>query len=218
MNSKKITLHNETPNDYKKSEEVTREAFWNHYSPACDEHYLLHIMRTADAFIQELSFVAKADDEVVGNIAYTKAKIEGDDGSSQEVLTFGPLSVHPNFQGMGIGKQLVEHSKKIAKELGYKAILIYGDPAIYSRFGFVPAENFKIGSSDNMYAVALLAIELQTGALSQLSGRFIEDAVYDLDETAAKEFDKNFSHKHLIDDSPSQKRFQQLIQMRRKRE
>ena len=40
-----IKLRIEQPSDYNETENVTREAFWNHFSPGCDEHYLLHIMR-----------------------------------------------------------------------------------------------------------------------------------------------------------------------------
>ncbi len=212
--SEDIKLRNENSSDYKIVEELTREAFWNHYVPGCDEHYLMHIIRDSEAFIKELDFVAEADGKIIGNIVYTKAKIVADDGTSQEVLSFGPLSVLPEFQGKGIGGMLVEHTKTIAKELGYKAILIYGDPAYYSRFGFTAAETFRIGTSDNMYAAALQALELFPGALAGISGCFHEDAVYGIDEAAAKEFDRGFPQKELQSDLPMQKRFMEMIQMR----
>ena len=46
-----IKLRTEQPADYAETEHVTREAFWNHYSPGCNEHYLLHIMRGSPSFI-----------------------------------------------------------------------------------------------------------------------------------------------------------------------
>jgi len=214
MNCKNIKLRNEKVSDYRAVEELTREAFWNHYVPGCDEHYLLHIMRNADCFINELDIIAEVDGKIVGNIVYTKAKIVTDDGNCIEVLSFGPLSVLPEFQGRGIGGMLIEHTKNIAKELGYKAILIYGDPGYYSKFGFVAAETYQIGTADNMYAVPLQAIELIRGALSNGSGRFFEDAIYEVDEAAAKEFDKDFPQKELKNDLPTQNRFCQLVQMR----
>ena len=214
MNINNIKLRNENVSDYRAVEELTREAFWNHHVPGCDEHYLMHIMRNADSFINELDIVAEMDGKIIGNIVYTRAKIETDDGNCQEVISFGPLSVLPEFQGKGIGGMLIEHTKKIAKELGYKAILIYGDPAYYSKFGFAAAETYNIGTSDNMYAVALQAIELFPGALSNISGRFFEDAIYEIDEAGAKEFDKTFPQKELQHDLPSQKRFCQLVGMR----
>jgi predicted N-acetyltransferase YhbS len=171
-------------------------------------------MRKADSFIAELDIVAQVNGKIVGNIVYTKAKILDDSGVNHNVITFGPISVLPAFQGKGIGSNLIEHTKKKAKELGYKAILIYGDPDYYSRFGFVSAEKYKICTSDNMYAVALQAIELYPEALSNIKGRFIEDKIYDIDENAAKEFDQGFPSKDLLWDLPSQKRFQELVKMR----
>ncbi len=40
-----IELRTEQTSDYRETDFVTREAFWNYYSPGCNEHYLLHIMR-----------------------------------------------------------------------------------------------------------------------------------------------------------------------------
>ncbi len=45
-----IYLRLERPEDYRESEEVMKEAFWNHYTPGCNEHYLLHIMRDSPNF------------------------------------------------------------------------------------------------------------------------------------------------------------------------
>ena len=36
-----ITFRNETPNDYRTIEHLTREAFWNVYRSGCLEHYVL---------------------------------------------------------------------------------------------------------------------------------------------------------------------------------
>ncbi|AOT68936.1 GNAT family N-acetyltransferase [Geosporobacter ferrireducens] len=214
MNRKDVVLRNETVSDYKTVEELTREAFWNHHVPGCNEHYLLHIMRKADAFIPELDIVAEVNGKIVGNIVYTKAKIVDDNGDYHNVISFGPISVLPDFQGKGIGRILIEHTTTLAKELGYTAILIYGDPDYYSRFGFVAAENYKIRTSDNMYAVPLQVLELYPRALSNISGRFLEDEIYEIDEMAAKEFDKGFLPKELLSDLPTQIRFRQLVEMR----
>lgn len=61
-----IELRTEQVSDYKETEFVTREAFWNHYSPGCNEHYLLHIMRDSPNFVKELDFVALCDGKIVG--------------------------------------------------------------------------------------------------------------------------------------------------------
>jgi predicted N-acetyltransferase YhbS len=208
-----IKLRNETPSDYRIVEDLTREAFWNHHVPGCNEHYLLHIMRDSDAFIRNLDYIAEINGKIVGSIVYTNSKIMGDNGECYEVITFGPLSVIPEYQRKGIGGMLVEHTIKLAKELGYRAILIYGDPSYYNRFGFIEAEKYNIRTSDNMYAVPLQAIELYQCALFDCSGRFFEDLVFEIDETAANEFDKSFPRKKKQSGLPTQERFQQLVNM-----
>ncbi len=174
-------------------------------------------MRGCEAFIPALDFVAEIDRKIVGNIVYMKGRILGDDGINREVLSFGPLSVLPQYWRMGIGSVLIKHTIGLAKNAGYNGILIYGDPAYYYRFGVVPAERFGIGTPDNMYAEPLQALELVEGALKDCSGRFFENVVYDVDEAAATEFDRTFPSKELRDDLPSQERFRYLIGLRRPR-
>ncbi len=212
-----IILRRERPEDFRIVEELTKEAFWNQHLPGCDEHYLLHNIRNAPCFIKELDYVAEIDGKIVGNIVYTKANILDDNDKQHEVISFGPVSVLPEFQSMGIGSKLISFTKNIAIALGYKAILIYGDPEYYRRFGFVPAETLKIATADNMYALPLQALELVPGALSNISGRFFEDAVYHVDSTESKEFDKAFAQKELRDGLPSQNRFRYLVSMNRPR-
>ncbi len=65
MNS---VIRNTEPSEYKETEILMREIFWNHYSPGCSEHYLVHIMRNHPTFIRELDFVAIVDGKIVGNI------------------------------------------------------------------------------------------------------------------------------------------------------
>jgi len=209
-----IKLRLEKPEDYKIVENLTREAFWNVHVPGCSEHYLMYSMRNSDAFIKELDIVAEIDGRIVGNIVYTKAKILGDDGNSYDVICFGPISVLPKFQGKGIGGVLIEHTKNLAKQLGYRAILIYGDPEYYSRYGFVAAKTYGIGTPDNMYAVPLQAYELFSGALHNCEGRFYEDIVYEVNEAEAIDFDESFPQKEKQAGLPSQKRFNELVGMR----
>jgi predicted N-acetyltransferase YhbS len=215
--SPKLTLRKEVPGDYETVEALTREAFWNHYVPGCDEHYLMHVMREAESFLPELDYVAEVSGEVVGSIVYTRAVIELDRGGTLDVLSFGPLSVLPAHQGKGIGGALVEHTLYLARGLGHRAVLIYGDPLYYSRFLFVPAETYKIGTRDNFYAPPLQAFELVPGALSDAAGRFVEDEVYSIDPEASKEFDKRFPYKEKLEGLPSQVRFLELIGDRRPR-
>lgn len=207
-----IEVRQEMPCDYRETENVIREAFWNHYTPACNDHYLIHIMRNCLAFVPELDIVAVEDDRIIGNSMCLKSYISGDDGKHYEVLSLGPIGVLPEYQHQGIGGRLIVHTKEIAKKLGFKGILSCGDPDYYTRQGFTAAEKYKIRNAENMYADALHACELRQGAFSQMGGRYYEDEVYNVDEKCAKEFDMQFPNKEIVYGTPMQKKFEMMIE------
>ena len=93
-----LNIRNEKESDYKIVEEITRKAFYNMYIPGCYEHYLVHIMRGHEDFIPELDLVIELDGRVIGNIMYTKAKLTDENGTEKEILTFGPVSILPEYQ------------------------------------------------------------------------------------------------------------------------
>lgn len=210
-----ITLRTELPADYRETENVTREAFWNRYAPGCAEHYLLHVMRGSRAFVPELDLVAECGGRIVGNVVCVKAVIEGDDGRRCEVLTLGPISVLPEFQRRGIGGRLIARVRELAREMGFCAVLLCGDPDYYLYQGFVPAELLGIRTADNMYAMALHVCELYDGALSGVRGRYVEDGIYEVDEAAAEAFDREFPAKEKVAGTLSQQRFDEVVVARR---
>ena len=107
-----LTIRLETEKDYRAVEELTREAFWNVYKPGADEHYYVHRMRNHPDFIPELAFVLELDGKIIGNIMYTKAWLEDENGDRKEILSFGPLSVAPEYQRRKFGKILKILSQK----------------------------------------------------------------------------------------------------------
>ena len=110
-----IQIRQETEQDYFETENLIREAFWNHYTQACSDHYLVHIMRDCPAFIPELDLVAVEGEKLVGNVMCLKSYISGDDGNRYEVLSLGPIGVLPGYQKKGIGGMLIAKTKEIAK-------------------------------------------------------------------------------------------------------
>ena len=50
-----MNIRLEQPSDYRKVENLTREAFWNVYRPGCYEHFVLNQFRNNPDFIPELS-------------------------------------------------------------------------------------------------------------------------------------------------------------------
>ena len=215
MNDKYI-IRLEESSDYKIVENLTREAFWNVNVPACDEHYLVHILRESKAFIKDLDLVMLINNEIIGNIMYTQAKVIDEQEKTNDVITFGPVSILPKYQKLGYGTILINHSLKLAYQLGYRIVIIYGNPSYYQRFGFVPGKNYDIYSSDGYYNPALQVLELLPGSLADVSGRFIEDETFKLDSHQAELFDANFPAKEKKK-CDSQLIFQSLISQCRKR-
>jgi putative acetyltransferase len=199
-----IIIKNENEKDYRIVEELTREAFWNLYVPGCNEHFLLHNLRNSPDFISELDFIARKDGQIVGHIVYSRGIIKDQQGIEKEVICFGPVSVLPEYQKQGIGSALINHTIKIARAMGYPAVLIYGDPRYYSRFGFRCAEKYDIKTADGKFAIALLALELQPGALNNLPGRFIESAAFEVNESQFAEYEKTFTYKEKAEKDSQQ--------------
>lgn len=169
-----LEIRLEEKNDYRKVEEMVREAFWNLYVPGANEHFILYSLRNSEGAVPELNFIALKDGEIVGQIFYTKAEIKNKDGKSHEILHFGPLSVAPKYHNLGIGKALIEHSKKVAAEMGYKGIAIYGYPGYYTRVGFQSGAKFGIARADGAFPKALLVMELYPDSLKGISGNLHE--------------------------------------------
>ena len=188
-------IRNEKEDDYPIVEEVTREAFWNLYFPGCNEHYLVHQMRHHPDFIKELDFVAEYNGKVVGNIMYTNAQLIDEQGLKIDIISFGPLSVLPEFQRKGIGASLINHTKKIAINTGIKAIVILGDPHNYCKHGFKSSKDYYISDIDGNYPYGLLVLELEEGVLSGHKWKYKYSNVYEVNENDAEEYDKKFPKK-----------------------
>jgi predicted N-acetyltransferase YhbS len=59
----------------------------------------------------------------------------------------------------------MNYSAEKAKELGYKAVIIFGDPEYYHRFGFVNAEKYAITTVDGQNFEPFMALELYENSL-----------------------------------------------------
>jgi predicted N-acetyltransferase YhbS len=189
-----IEIREERDSDYQETENVTREAFWDMYKPGCVEHLLLHQLRRSKAFIPELDYVALDNGKIVGNIVYSRAVVKNDDDES-EVLCMGPLCVWPSYQGKGIGSLLLRTTIEKAKSLKYRAVIIFGNPDYYNKFGFSNAALYKIKTAQGDNFDAFMALELFDGGLGGINGRFCEDEAFEIKEEELEKFDSRFPYK-----------------------
>ncbi len=201
-----VNIRNEKETDYKKVEEITRKSFYNLYIPGCVEHYLVHIMREHKDFLPELDFVIEIDGSIIGNIMYTKAKLVDEDRNEKEILTFGPICILPEYQRMGYGKMLLNHSFEKAKELGYDVIVIFGNPNNYVSRGFKSCKKYNVCLDNGKYPAAMMVKELKSNVLDGRKWIYYDSPVMQLDEKQVQIFDDGLEKMEKIY-QPSQEEF-----------
>lgn len=190
-----IFIRPEEPGDYFENENVTREAFWNLYVPGCNEHVLVHKLRDHPDYLPDLSFVAVAQDQIIGNIFYAKSCVINEQNARMETFTFGPVSVLPQYQRKGVGSALIRHTIEITKNKNCPAILIYGHPYNYCKHGFKSSKDCAIHNAEGKFPYSLLVLELQKGVFQGHSWKFCESDVYNIGEAETEEYDQKFPPK-----------------------
>ncbi|MCB1957636.1 MAG: N-acetyltransferase [Rhodocyclaceae bacterium] len=88
----------------------------------------------ADTSPPTRSLVALSGGMLIGHVAFSPVWCADDTGWFGYLLA--PLGVMPGHQKAGIGARLVEYGIQRLAQAGVGAILVYGDPAYYGRFGF----------------------------------------------------------------------------------
>lgn len=201
-----IKIRNEQETDFAVVEEITRKAFYNVYIPGCVEHYLVHIMRSHEDFIPELDFVIELDGQVIGNVMYTKSRLIDEKGEEKSIITFGPVSIIPEYQRKGFGKMLLEYSFEKAKELGFEVIVIFGSPVNYVGRGFRCCKKHNVCVEGGKYPSAMMVKELIPGALDGRKWFYYDSPVMAVSEEEALKYDdtlEKMEKKHM----PSQEEF-----------
>lgn len=192
-----MVIRKEYEKDYSEVENLTREAFWNVYRPGCVEHYVLHVLRNDPAFVPELDYVIEDNGEIKAHIAYALGDLKTISGN-EKVLLFGPLSVLPKEQGKGYGGKLIKYTLNKAKEMGYKAVFITGNPQYYSRFGFESASKYGIfynGMDTSEEAPFFMVKFLDKSEAERLKGIYYDPQCYFPDKKLIDEFDSKFPPK-----------------------
>ena len=160
----KIYFRHETFNDYIAIKNVNDLAFGQ-----ANEGLLIDKLRLNPDFINKLSIIAEYKNKLVGHILFFPIKIQ-DDSKKHVSLALAPISVLPDFQNKGIGGQLITKGLEIAKELGFKSVIVLGHKDYYPRFGFLPANRWRIKAPFDVPDEVFMAIELVTDGLKDISG------------------------------------------------
>lgn len=192
------TIRRETAADHRTVENLTREAFWNVYRPGCTEHYVLHQFRDRPEFVKELDLCLEVDGRIIGHVMFVHAKITADDGRVLPIMTFGPISIHPDFQRKGYGKILLDHALEKAAQMGVGAVCMEGNIGFYGKCGFDVASKSGIhyyAEPREEVVPYFLLKQLQEGFLDGVTGVYQTPAGYFADESKVEEFDRQFPPK-----------------------
>lgn len=157
-----LAIREETPADQARVDRIQEAAFGQPQEAA-----LVRALRVSAH--PQLSLVAEVGGEVVGHVFFSPISVEGP-APSPVAAGLAPLAVAPDAQGRGAASALVRAGLEACPALGWQAVFLLGDPAYYSRFGFVLAAPLGFHYENELFDSAFQVIELAPGALADCSG------------------------------------------------
>ena len=119
----------------------------------------------------ELIMVDSDTDAVLGYCNFSRFHLDGK--YEEELLLLSPVAVKTELQRQHISKELIEYGFEKAKVLGYKAVIVEGNPMNYRSRGFVTSCDYGIVAHASVGLPApecLMVKELVPGALEHIHG------------------------------------------------
>ncbi len=133
-----MTIRPADPTDHEAIRRVHREAF---EEDGAVVELVSELLRT-ESEPKSLHLVAEENGGLVGHVSFTPVHVRSDGSLVGFVLS--PLGVVPRHQRGGVGTSLVRRGLELLGEQDVDAVLVYGAPGYYGRFGFetAPAGNY----------------------------------------------------------------------------
>ena len=104
---------------------------------------LVEEIRSKRFYLPELELIMVDEaDEVIGYVNFSRFHLDGK--YEDELLLLSPVAVKTELQRQHISKELIEYGFEKAKTLGYKAVLVEGNPMNYRSRGFVTSADYGI--------------------------------------------------------------------------
>ena len=141
---------------------------------------LIEEIRSKKYYVKELELImVDESDEVIGYAMFSRFHLEGK--YDNELLLLSPVAVKTKYQRQHISKDLIEYGFIKAKEMGYKAVIVEGNPLNYRNRGFVSSYLYGINASEKVnlpHPDCLMVKELFEGSLTGISG-LVEYSMYE---------------------------------------
>ncbi len=134
---------------------------------------LVEEIRTMRYYVPALELVmVDENDEVIGYCMFSRFRLEG--RYENELLLLSPVAVKTELQRQHISKELIEYGFQKAAALGYKAVIVEGNPMNYRSRGFVTSADHGITAHESVGLPApecLMVKELLPGGLTGIRGQ-----------------------------------------------
>ena len=123
-----------------------------------------------------ISLVATVEQRVVGHVLLSMATVDGAAGTA---MGLAPLAVLPDWQGQGIGGELVVAGLQACREIERPVVFVLGEPRYYGRFGFQPAPVLGLRYGGPECDPYFMVAELRSRALRGLRGEVRYHRLFD---------------------------------------
>ena len=134
---------------------------------------LVEEIRSKRWYLPELELVMVDEkDDVIGYAMFSRFHLEGK--YENELLILTPVAVKTALQRQHISKELIEQGFQKAAALGYRAVIVEGNPMNYRSRGFVTSAPFGITAHESVGLPAtecLMVKELIPGGLEGIHGQ-----------------------------------------------
>lgn len=134
---------------------------------------LVEEIRSKRFYLPELELIMVDEkDEVIGYAMFSRFHLEGK--YENELLILTPVAVKTELQRQHISRDLIEYGLEKAKEMGYKAVIVEGNPMNYRSRGFVTSAPFGITAHESVGLPAvecMMVRELVPGGLEGIRGQ-----------------------------------------------
>ena len=110
---------------------------------------LVEEIRSKRFYLPELELIMVDEaDEVVGYVNFSRFHLEGK--YENELLLLSPVAVKTELQRQHISRALIEYGFEKAAALGYKAVIVEGNPMNYRSRGFVTSADYGITAHESV--------------------------------------------------------------------
>ncbi len=134
---------------------------------------LVEEIRSKRFYVPELELVmVDENDEVIGYVNFSRFHLDGK--YENELLLLSPVAVKTSLQRQHISKDLIEYGFEKAKAMGYKAVIVEGNPLNYRNRGFMTSAPFGITAHESVGLPApecLMVKALVPGGLEGIRGQ-----------------------------------------------